>query len=210
MVTKTVVPQSPPALTRPPVDSDFKFIQRAFDLRESSDLTSVPNLFLYGMSFDPFRQDLSHYVQIEPVTGYSKMVKSLNFGIGSGERFSTMTSSLHHFGHSTNALDNVSFIMDAIAAIDNNRDMTAYVLHSGTLDNIARKIVVLSTESGSITKKIDIPNIRNTPINSLLPDGNGNFIAFQIAKSGNPGKSPDQYRIVIYLSHTHYFWEENI
>ena len=133
----------------------------------------------YGFAFNPFHTDVSHYVSVDPMTGETKKIQELDFGVDvSVPRSQKSVMGNRMTMRSGNNAPTIKYIMDSVLTLDPFRGTTVLMLHdTGDLDEQAKVLLQLGIKNGSVvTDPIYQFNVCSP--NALVIESAGSYLAF--------------------------------
>ncbi|XP_053397775.1 uncharacterized protein LOC123553031 isoform X2 [Mercenaria mercenaria] len=120
---------------------------------------------LYGIAYNPFEPQRSHYISIDTMSGQTEMVNSFKFGIDAPGT-----------GNNTKM-----FLLDEVLSIDYGRNTTNFLVHeTGSRDDVAKRLYVVGTYNGSLVQYTDLFQFSGGAINGLSWYTYGTSAAFRI------------------------------
>ena len=143
------------------------------------------NTMLYGFAFNPFEQDRSHYVSIDPMTGVTNVLNSYDMGIDSST-YRNMSqfrrknlSDDEKIGH---------FFVDEIMSVDYGRNTSNFLVHkSSSREDAPASMMILGTMNGSMVENADIFQFEGGAINGLSWYTYGVSVAFKLQPAEKEG-----------------------
>ena len=142
---------------------------------------------LYGFAFNPFEQDRSHYIQIDPTTGVTSILNSFDMGIDS----STYRNMSRHRASNFNMDERVGhFFVDEIVSIDYGRNTSNFLVHTTpSRDDAPQRLMILGTMNGSMVEHADIFQFSGGAINGMSWYTFGTSVAFRLQPAQKEGKA---------------------
>lgn len=151
--------------------------------RRFTDVTTI----LYGFAFNPFEQDRSHYISIDPVTGVTNILNSYDMGIDSSSYRNMSIRPKNNLlvdervGH---------FFLDEIVSIDYGRNTSNFLVHkSPSRDDAPETLMIMGTMNGSMVQHSDIFQFTGGAINGLSWYTYGTSVAFRLQPAQKEGNS---------------------
>ena len=165
----------------------MKALRRQTSKKYSKRFVDV-NTMLYGFAFNPFEQDRSHYVSINPITGITNVLNSYDMGIDSSTYRNMTNGKLlrdDKVGH---------FFVDEIVAIDYGRNTSSFLVHTNpSRDAPATRLMTMGTMNGSMVEHADIFQFNGSAINGMSWYTFGVSLAFRLQPAEKEGKSLPPY-----------------
>ena len=137
---------------------------------------------LYGLAFNPFDQDRSHYVDIDPVTGVTNVLNTFDMGIDSSTYRNMSNGRLtdEKVGH---------FFVDEIVSIDYGRNTSNFLVHtSPSRDAPATRMMIMGTMNGSMVEHAELFQFNGSAINGMSWYTFGVSVAFRLQPAEKDGK----------------------
>ena len=143
------------------------------------------NTMLYGFAFNPFEQDRSHYVSIDPMTGETNVLNSYDMGIDS-----STYRNMSKYGRKGLSDDEKvgHFFLDEIVSVDYGRNTSNFLVHkSASREDPPTSLMIMGTMNGSMVQHSDIFQFEGGAINGLSWYTFGVSVAFRLQPAEKEG-----------------------
>lgn len=142
-----------------PLDPNFRTVRKAMEHQQKYPIQhEMDSKFnLQGLAYNEFDPDRLHFVNVSLDTGHVQPLNSLTLGVDSPGKASNV------------AAPSKNFLMDGITALNPGQsEMLTIYHHGGSMDEIAKEILVFFTNNGTVELTTPLSGFDGVPISSFL------------------------------------------